>query len=95
MTGGREDEAQAAFRDAQERWRAALEAHRSAPPDSGFSARLAGLAEARRAAELADHLTSALTPAGDATDQDRDRELLRTIRALPLERRKELLAAAG
>ncbi len=46
MTGSREDEAQSAFRDAQERWRAALEAHRSAPPDAGFSARLAGLAKA-------------------------------------------------
>src|ERR1700686_4609354 len=46
MTGSREDEAQSAFRDAQERWRAALEAHRSAPPDAGFSARLAELAKA-------------------------------------------------
>jgi hypothetical protein len=40
------DRAQDAFREAQERWRSALEAHRLAPPDSGFSARLAGLAEA-------------------------------------------------
>jgi hypothetical protein len=41
--------AQAAFRDAQERWRGALEAHRLAPPDAGFSSRLAGLAGAARA----------------------------------------------
>ena len=40
------DRAQAAFREAQERWRSALEAHRLAPPDFSFSARLAGLAEA-------------------------------------------------
>jgi hypothetical protein len=37
---------QVAFRDAQEQWRAALAAHRLAPPDDGFSARLAGLAAA-------------------------------------------------
>ena len=50
----------------------------------------------RRAAQLADHLTDALTPAaGDAIDEDRDDDLLRTIRALPRERRKELLAAAA
>ena len=41
--------AQAAFRDAQERWRGALEAHRLAPPDASFSARLSGLADAARA----------------------------------------------
>jgi hypothetical protein len=46
-TGG--DQAQAAFRNAQESWRRALEAHRLAPPDAGFSARLAGLATAARA----------------------------------------------
>jgi hypothetical protein len=40
------DRAQATFREAQGQWRSALEAHRLAPPDSGFSARLAGLAEA-------------------------------------------------
>lgn len=44
-----EKHAQAVFRDAQERWREALEAHRAAPPDAGFSARIAGLAEAARA----------------------------------------------
>ena len=36
-------------REAQELWRGALEAHRSAPPDAGFSGRLAELAEAARA----------------------------------------------
>ena len=44
-----EDSAQAAFRDAQEAWRGALEAHRLAPPDAGFSGRLASLADAARA----------------------------------------------
>jgi hypothetical protein len=44
-----EDAAQVAFRDAQEAWRRALEAHRLAPPDAGFSARLARLAAAARA----------------------------------------------
>jgi len=34
------------FRDALDGWRNALEAHRMAPPDHGFSARLAGLAQA-------------------------------------------------
>jgi hypothetical protein len=34
------------FRDALDGWRNALEAHRMAPPDQGFSARLAGLADA-------------------------------------------------
>jgi hypothetical protein len=41
-----EQRAQAAFRDAQARWRGALEAHRLAPPDAEFSARLAALASA-------------------------------------------------
>jgi len=41
--------AQAAFRAAQARWREALEAHRLAPPDAGFSARLAALSEAANA----------------------------------------------
>jgi hypothetical protein len=41
-----EQRAQAAFRDAQARWREALEAHRLAPPDAEFSARLAALANA-------------------------------------------------
>src|SRR5579871_2125746 len=43
------DEAQAAFAAAQEGWRRALAAHRLAPPDGGFSLRLAGLAAAARA----------------------------------------------
>jgi len=43
-----ENAAQAAFRDAQERWRDALAAHRLAPPDGGFSGRLSALAEAAR-----------------------------------------------
>jgi hypothetical protein len=37
------ERAQAAFRAAQARWRRALDAHRLAPPDAGFSARLAEL----------------------------------------------------
>ncbi len=40
---------EAAFSDAQERWRRALEAHRLAPPDAGFSARLTALADAAKA----------------------------------------------
>ena len=40
---------QLAFREAQQDWKNALEAHRLAPPDAGFSSRLAGLAEAARA----------------------------------------------
>jgi hypothetical protein len=43
------DRAQKAFREAQARWREALEAHRLAPPDAGFSARLAALASAATA----------------------------------------------
>jgi hypothetical protein len=49
VTHDYDDAAQSAFRDAQERWRTALEAHRSAPPDAGFSGRLTRLAEAARA----------------------------------------------
>jgi integrase len=49
----------------------------------------------RRAAALADHLTDALTPAAVAEiGEGRDSELLRTIRALPVTRRNELLATA-
>jgi hypothetical protein len=36
------------FRNALEGWHSALEAHRMAPPDHGFSARLTGLAQAAR-----------------------------------------------
>jgi hypothetical protein len=45
--------AEAAFRDAQEQWRVALEGHRTAPPDAGFSARLGALGDAARAEGLA------------------------------------------
>jgi hypothetical protein len=44
-----EEQAQSAFRDAQQLWRGALEAHRLAPPDAGFSVRLSALADAARA----------------------------------------------
>ena len=46
MSDAGEDKAQVAFRKAQEEWRSALALHRLAPPDAGFSARLAGLAVA-------------------------------------------------
>jgi hypothetical protein len=48
-----QEQAQRAFRDAQEEWRRALESHRLAPPDAGFSARLAGLAAAAGAEAVA------------------------------------------
>jgi len=48
-SGDREERAQRAFREAQEAWRRALESHRLAPPDGGFSARLAALASAAAA----------------------------------------------
>jgi hypothetical protein len=41
-------ESEQAFADARGVWRAALREHVLAPPDSGFSARLAGLAAAAR-----------------------------------------------
>ena len=41
-----QQQTQTAFARAQERWRAAIDAHRTAPPDAGFSARLATLAQA-------------------------------------------------
>jgi len=44
--GDQEERAQTAFRAAQEEWRRALESHRLAPPDAGFSTRLAALASA-------------------------------------------------
>ena len=48
-----DDPIQAAFAAAQERWRRAIRAHRLAPPDAGFSARLAELAAvAREEAEV-------------------------------------------
>jgi hypothetical protein len=46
ISAAAEKRAQAAFRAAQDGWRAALDAHRLAPPDAGFSARLAALSEA-------------------------------------------------
>jgi hypothetical protein len=46
-------QAKAAFRDAQEQWRVALQGHRTAPPDAGFSVRLAALGEAARAEAVA------------------------------------------
>ena len=42
------DPIQAAFAAAQERWRHVIQAHRLAPPDAGFSARLADLAGVAR-----------------------------------------------
>jgi hypothetical protein len=41
-----QDQAQRAFATAQHSWGQALEAHRLAPPDAGFSARLGALAAA-------------------------------------------------
>jgi hypothetical protein len=49
VEGSIEQRAQAEFRAAQGRWREALDAHRLAPPDAGFSARLAALSEAASA----------------------------------------------
>jgi hypothetical protein len=43
-----EQQVLAEFRGATDGWSRALEAHRMAPPDLGFAARLAGLAEAAR-----------------------------------------------
>lgn len=40
------EDPQTAFAEAQQRWGAAIDAHRTAPPDAGFSARLAALADA-------------------------------------------------
>jgi hypothetical protein len=48
MTDRAEKLAEATFREAQARWGDALEAHRLAPPDAGFAARLDVLAEAAR-----------------------------------------------
>ena len=44
-----EEHAQSVFRDVQEEWRRALESHRLAPPDAGFSSRLSALASAAAA----------------------------------------------
>jgi hypothetical protein len=48
-----QEQAQRGFRDAQEEWRRALESHRLAPPDAGFSGRLSALASAAAAESLA------------------------------------------
>ena len=48
-----QEQAQRAFRDAQEEWRRALESHRLAPPDAGFSGRLSALTSAAAAESLA------------------------------------------
>jgi hypothetical protein len=53
MAADDEKQALEAFRVAQARWREALEAHRLAPPDAGFSARLAALSAAARAEAVA------------------------------------------
>jgi hypothetical protein len=47
------DAAQERFAAAQEGWRQAIDAHRLAPPDGGFSGRLADLAAAAREDALA------------------------------------------
>jgi hypothetical protein len=49
MTDRTDEHAQAAFHAAQARWREALDAHRLAPPDAGFSLRLAELSLAAHA----------------------------------------------
>lgn len=46
MATSAESRAQAAFRAAQASWSEALQAHRLAPPDAGFSARLSQLSAA-------------------------------------------------
>ena len=48
MSDAEKDPVQLAFAIAQRGWREALEAHRLAPPDGGFSARLAALSGAAR-----------------------------------------------
>lgn len=52
MADERDEEVQAAFRAAQGGWMQALRAHRLAPPDAGFSARLAELSRAAHAEAL-------------------------------------------
>lgn len=48
-TTAAERRARTAFREAQARWSEALQAHRLAPPDAGFSARLTQLSAAAQA----------------------------------------------
>ena len=54
-----EANARATFREAQEAWRSALQAHRLAPPDPGFSSRLADLASAAHVEAAACRLADA------------------------------------
>ncbi len=54
-----ETNAQATFRKAQEAWRSALQAHRLAPPDPGFSSRLGDLVAAAHAEAAACRLADA------------------------------------
>jgi hypothetical protein len=49
----------------------------------------------RRAAELADHVTRAVTPAARTPDVETDRLLLESLLHLPAHRRQALLAAAS
>jgi hypothetical protein len=49
MSDPTDDEIQTAWQTAQRRWIDALRAHRLAPPDAGFSARIAALSEAAQA----------------------------------------------
>ena len=59
MSQAHDQDPQQAFGAAQERWRRALEAHRLAPPDAGFSGRLAALADAAQAEAAACHAADA------------------------------------
>lgn len=49
MPDEQDDQIQAAFQLAQRQWIGAIRAHRLAPPDAGFSRRLAALSEAAHA----------------------------------------------
>jgi hypothetical protein len=49
MADHQDEQIQAAFQGAQRQWIGAIRAHRFAPPDAGFSARLAALSDAARA----------------------------------------------
>lgn len=52
MADKRDEEIQAAFAGAQTAWATALRAHRLAPPDAGFSARVLALSRAAHAEAL-------------------------------------------
>ena len=49
MPDEQDDQIQTAFQQAQRQWIGAIRAHRLAPPDAGFSRRLAALSEAAHA----------------------------------------------